>query len=40
MEQYYPSFQADNYPELNKRIDYRNYNELLKFAKEQGLRID
>lgn len=40
MKQYYPSFQVDKYPELNKRIDYSQYNKLLKYAKTRGLRID
>jgi putative pyruvate formate lyase activating enzyme len=38
MDQYRPSYLANQYPELNRRITTREYRTALRFAQESGLR--
>lgn len=37
MEQYFPSFKAYKYPELNRRITSDEYDKILKYAQKLGL---
>ena len=37
MSQYYPAYQASNYPELNRTIHSQEYNEALSWLEESGL---
>lgn len=37
MSQYRPAFKAKNYPEINRRITLKEYNNVVNFAKEAGL---
>ena len=37
MEQYYPAYQARNFPELSRRITGQEYQQALKWAREVGL---
>ncbi len=37
MDQYYPTFKADNFPEIGRRITNDEYMEVVKIAKELGL---
>ncbi|MGA1791023.1 MAG: radical SAM protein, partial [bacterium] len=37
MSQYYPAYQASNYPELNRAIHSQEYNEALSWLEEYGL---
>jgi len=37
MSQYRPMYKAFNYPEISRRISYKEYSEAIKWAKETGL---
>ena len=37
MDQYYPSFNAQNYPELNRRITPYEYEKIINYTRELGL---
>lgn len=37
MDQYYPSYKADQDDKLNKRIDYDRFNKLINYAQQRGL---
>lgn len=37
MNQYYPSYEADQYDKLNKRIDYYRFKKLINYAQQKGL---
>lgn len=39
MDQYYPSYKADNYKELNRRISKEEYYEIIDYAKKYELRL-
>jgi putative pyruvate formate lyase activating enzyme len=39
MDQYYPCFLAKNYPEINRRLTYQEYEVVLEKAKNLGLNI-
>lgn len=39
MDQYRPAYKAHNYPEINKRLTYEEFNEIYDYAKERGLRL-
>lgn len=36
--QYYPAYQAQNYPELSRRITQTEYQKVLRLAKKLGLK--
>lgn len=38
MEQYYPAYKASEFPELSRRITKQEYEEVVKMAKDAGLR--
>ena len=38
MDQYYPSYKAHQYPQLNKRISEQEYSQALELAKKAGLK--
>lgn len=37
MDQYYPTYKADQYDKLNKRIDYYRFKKLINYAQKRGL---
>lgn len=39
MEQYYPTYKAGKYEEINRRITYDEFKEALKYAKKLGLNV-
>lgn len=39
MDQYYPSYKADNYKELNRRISREEYYEIIDYAKKYEMRL-
>jgi len=39
MEQYRPVFKANRFPEINRRITLKEYQEVVRYAKEMGLRL-
>lgn len=39
MDQYYPSYKAFNYPELNRRLTRNEFSEALAYAEDLGLRL-
>lgn len=39
MDQYYPYYNADKVDKLNQKVDYKNFLDLLRYAKEKGLRM-
>jgi len=39
MDQYYPSYKADNYKELNRRISKEDYYEIIDYAKKYEMRL-
>jgi len=39
MGQYYPVYEADKYPPLNRRLTAAEYREAIKIARQQGLRV-
>lgn len=40
MDQYYPSFKADQYDKLNKKIDYYKFEKLINYSQQQGLNMN
>jgi putative pyruvate formate lyase activating enzyme len=39
MEQYRPTFKAQNFPEINRPITHQEFNTVYEYAKERGLRL-
>lgn len=39
MDQYYPRFQADRFPELKRRLSAREYDQARQYAQGLGLRL-
>ena len=37
MSQYTPLYKASDYPEISRRLNRREYNEVVEFAEEAGL---
>lgn len=37
MDQYYPSYNADQYDKLSKKIDYNRFKRLINYAQQRGL---
>jgi putative pyruvate formate lyase activating enzyme len=39
MKQYRPTFNAHNFPEINRPVTRQEFNKVYEYAKEQGLRL-
>jgi len=39
MEQYRPTFNAHNYPEINRPVTQQEFSKVYEYAKSQGLRL-
>jgi putative pyruvate formate lyase activating enzyme len=39
MEQYRPTFNAHNFPEINRPVTRQEFNKVYEYAKKQGLRL-
>ncbi|HJO56306.1 MAG TPA: hypothetical protein QF423_06485 [Candidatus Scalindua sp.] len=39
MEQYRPTYNAHNYPEINRPVTLQEFSKVYKYAKSQGLRL-